>query len=105
MIIELVMFFSGLWAVISGKLPSIVLGTKYSIEGTAARIIGILLILPLPIAFMAALILAFVGGLEQAGGLVTLIQIVTIIIALIAARIISYRVRKSALAAAPELLV
>lgn len=33
LIIEVIMFFSGLWALATGKLPAIVLGTKYSLKG------------------------------------------------------------------------
>jgi hypothetical protein len=98
LIIEVVMFFSGLWALATGKLPAIVLGTKYSIEGMGARIVGGLLALPLPVAFMAGLILAIVLG-EKASGLSTVIQLVTLVVALMAARIISHRFHKAALKA------
>jgi hypothetical protein len=100
LIIQGVMLVSGLWAAVTGKLPAIVLGTKYSIEGPAARIVGIILALPLPLTFMLGLIVAIAsGGADQYGGLVTLTGIVSMIVALIAARIISRRAYKSTLGA------
>lgn len=96
-IIEVVLFFSGLWAMTTGKLPAIVLGTKYSIQGMGARIVGLLLALPLPVAFMAGLALAILLGPEKGSALGTIIELVTLVFALIAARVISHRVHKATL--------
>lgn len=98
-IIEVVLFFSGLWALVTGKLPAIVLGTKYSIEGMGARIVGLLITLPLPVAFMAGLVLAVLLGPEKGSGLGTLIELITLVVALMTARGLSHRFHKAALKA------
>ncbi|MCL4303735.1 MAG: hypothetical protein KJ077_49070 [Anaerolineae bacterium] len=96
-IIEVVLFFSGLWTLVTGKLPAIVLGTKYSIEGMGARIVGLLIALPLPVAFMTGLVLAVVLGPEKGSALGTLIELVTLVVTLIGARVLSHHFHKVAL--------
>ncbi len=97
LIVEVLLFLSGLWAMVSGELPSIVLGKQYAITGAGARIVGGLLALPLPTAFMAGLILPVILGSEQGLAVASMIELVMVIVSLIAARIISRRMRKSTL--------
>lgn len=99
LIIEVMLFFAGLWTVVTGKLPAIVLGTKYSIEGIGARLVGLLIALPLPVAFMAGIVLTLALGPKTGSGLGSLIELVTLVVALVAARVLSHRFHKAALKA------
>lgn len=51
--IEILFFIFGIWILISGKVPSILVGgNRYVIEGSGARWIGLILLLPLPVGFL-----------------------------------------------------
>jgi len=57
------MLIAGIWAIISGKVPSFLFGGgKYTIESLYARLFGVLLILPLPIMFLGSIVLFVLFG-------------------------------------------
>ncbi|GAB4214028.1 MAG: hypothetical protein OHK0022_51950 [Roseiflexaceae bacterium] len=92
-ILEILLFICGLWALITGKLPAIVFGKKYRIEGNGARIIGAILVAPLPLAIGAGVILGILMG-EDGVMAATIIEIVLVLISFVVAAIISRKVRQ-----------
>lgn len=64
LIIEIAMFIGGIYTVIYEKLPSLLLGGgKYSVDGLIVRLIGILMLVPFPVAILSdAMIKQFFGG-------------------------------------------
>jgi len=55
LVLEILFLLSGVWAIFTGKLPAFLFGgDKYQIEGIAIRILGVVLLLPLPVAFIGA---------------------------------------------------
>lgn len=88
LILEIGMMIGGLWALIKGEVPSFLVGGgKYKVEGKIARIIGILLFLPLPISFAGAIILVLMFGIDGEGYAV-IFEISTVIIISIIALIL-----------------
>jgi hypothetical protein len=62
-VIEIIMLVGGLWTVITAKVPSLLVGGgKYDVEGTPARVIGGVLMLPLPAALLAGIVLGVLFG-------------------------------------------
>jgi hypothetical protein len=94
-IIEIVLFICGVVGLISGKLPSLVFGKKYRIEGPGARLISALLVLPLPIALLGGVVLGLLMG-NQAVGIAWIFEIALLILCFVAAAVISRRVRQPA---------
>ncbi|MFP4439267.1 MAG: hypothetical protein ACLFVO_18655 [Chloroflexaceae bacterium] len=96
-IIEIILFVCGMWGLIMGKLPSIVFGKNYRIEGAGARVIGAILVLPL----LLALGVGFILGLflvENAIIFASIFELVTLIICFAVAFLISRRVRQPVVA-------
>ena len=96
LIVELAMFVGGIYAIVSAKIPSFLVGgRKYQVEGLAARWFGALLILPLPIAFLGGLILPLLFG-EGGTGYAVILELVTVvgiaILAVVLTRIVGKRV-------------
>jgi len=60
LIVELAMLGAGLYALIAGKIN---LGGSLRFEGTPARIIGVFLVAPLPLAFAGGLVFGFMIGI------------------------------------------
>ena len=53
LIVEAIMFISGIWALVTGTIPSFLFGgPQYKLEGRGVRLIGIVLMIPLPFAFV-----------------------------------------------------
>lgn len=68
LIVEVVMLIGGIWTIATGKVPSFLVGGgKYQVEGLAARLLGLLLVLPLPVAFLGAFALGLLFGEDGAG--------------------------------------
>jgi hypothetical protein len=79
LIIEIAMFIGGIWALVKGEVPSFLVGGgKYKVEGTNARVFGLLLILPLPIAFLGGLILGLLFG-QDGVEYATILELVAVI--------------------------
>ncbi len=98
LIAEIVLIISGIWALATGKVPSLVFGKKYRIEGLGARLIGLILILPMPFAFVAGIVLVLLLGQDEGALYGTLLEIGTLVACLLVALVISYRIRKPVLA-------
>ena len=64
-ILEIAMLFGGAYALFTGKLPQI-FGYQYVIEGTPARIIGFVFMIPLPVAFVIGFVLGMFLGEDGA---------------------------------------
>ena len=63
LIIELIMLLGGIYVLIIGKVPSILIGGgNYKLEGTNARLVGLVLILPVPFALLGGFLLAVFLG-------------------------------------------
>ena len=89
-IIEILMFVCGLWALISGKLPTWAFGKRYQVVGTWARVVGAIWMVPLSFGFT----IGFLVGLLTGGKgvvVVTIAEIVLMLIAFIIARVLSRR--------------
>ena len=86
--LQLILAIAGVYMLIAGKVPNWVLGKKgYEIVGTNARIIGLVLVLPLPFSFGVGLVLGVLFG-EVAVSYGFVIDIVVLIVELIIAFIL-----------------
>ena len=92
-IVEIALLIMGIWALVTAKTPSLIAGPQYQIEGRNARLLGIILVLPLPITFVVSFILALFLG-QQVVGIIALLEIFLIVIVLITAMIFIRRVRQ-----------
>jgi hypothetical protein len=91
--LEIIMLLGGLYAVIAGKIPSSFYGGKgFVIESTPARLIGLLMMTPVPLSFASGLVLALMGADVNSYGLFCELGIV-IVVAIIAG-VAMNRVRK-----------
>jgi hypothetical protein len=62
LIIELAFFGFGIYAIITGKMPSFLFGGgKYKAEGTTVRLLGLLLLTPLPVAFLIGMVIVLLN--------------------------------------------
>lgn len=95
-VIEIIMLFAGIWALVTAKIPSWVLGgPRYKLEGGGARLLGLILVLPLPLAFVGGFVLALFLG-EEGAAYATLLELLLVAGAAIAAVIVSRFVRQPA---------
>ncbi|MFN2235760.1 MAG: hypothetical protein ACK2U1_16160 [Anaerolineales bacterium] len=79
LVVEIAMLIGGIVAIVTAKVPGFLVGGgKYQVEGATARLFGVLLLLPLPIAFFGALILALLFG-EEGAGYATILELVTVV--------------------------
>jgi hypothetical protein len=60
LIAELLLFGTGLYLAISGKMPPSIAGKGYSAEGSTVRVIGVILALPLPLAFCTGVVMGII---------------------------------------------
>lgn len=49
-ILEVIMFIIGVWTIIKTKLPLFISAPHFRVEGDNARLLGVILLLPLPVA-------------------------------------------------------
>ncbi len=96
LIVEIAMFVGGIYAIVSAKVPSFLVGGgQYQVEGMVARLFGVLLILPLPVAFLGAILLALLFG-EEGTGYAVILELVTVlgvaILAVVLTRIVGKRI-------------
>jgi len=96
LILEIAMFIGGLLALIKGEVPSFLVGGgKYKVEGTVARVFGVLLLLPLPIAFLGAIVLILLFGKdgESFAAIIELVAVIGVsIISLVLVRIVGQKI-------------
>jgi hypothetical protein len=63
LVIEIIMLVGGLLTLITAKVPSLPMGGgKYKVEGPLARVIGSVLMVPLPAAFLSEIVLGVLFG-------------------------------------------
>lgn len=96
LIIEIAMLIGGIWAVVAGKVPSFLVGGgKYQVEGVVARFFGVLLILPLPVAFLGGVVLTLLFG-EDGTGYAAMLEMVTVlgiaVLAVVLVRVVGKRI-------------
>ena len=92
--LELIFLVIGIYILITGKMPSFLFGgAKYTVEKTGARIIGLVLMLPLPISVFLLFVLVFVFG-EEGVTYGTLIEISLVLLSALAAVILFRILRK-----------
>ncbi|MBI9049186.1 MAG: hypothetical protein JEZ00_07195 [Anaerolineaceae bacterium] len=94
LILELAFLGFGIYAIFTGKMSGFLFGGgKYKIEGTAVRLLGVLLILPFPIIFVSSFILMLFIG-EDALLYASLIEISVVVGVAIIASIAIRFIRK-----------
>jgi hypothetical protein len=79
--VEIFLFFMGVWAVVSATLPPLALlfrGREYDLQGHGVRLLGMVLLLPLPSVMLASLALTALLG-ERAAGYAFLYELVIIV--------------------------
>jgi hypothetical protein len=97
LIIEILMLIAGVWAIATGKIPSILFGgAKYKLEGRGVRLLGLILVLPIPLSFITVIILAFIVG-DQATEYSGLIEVIIVLVCGIAAVVVSRYIRQMAI--------
>ncbi len=75
LILEIAMLIGGIYALATGTVPAFLVGGgKVKIEGLTARLLGVLLILPLPTAFVGGVLMALLLG-EEAANYAALLEI------------------------------
>ena len=72
LIIELLFFVAGFWAIISGKIPAglfkFLFGKgEYELPSNKARLFGLLLLSPLPASFFVSFLLTVLLGTKGTG--------------------------------------
>lgn len=79
LIIEIAMLIGGIYAIVTGKVPGILIGGgSYEVNGSTARVFGVLWVLPLPVVFIAAVILSMFMG-EAGTGYAAILELVTVL--------------------------
>jgi hypothetical protein len=102
LIAEIGMLIAGIITLIKGVVPSWALGgSSHVIRGNGARIIGLIMVLPLPVALGVGFVVGLSGNLD-AIGTASLIELGTVIVAIILSIILSYFYREPANKIKPE---
>jgi len=103
LIAEILMLIGGLYALIAGKVK---LTKNLRLDGWRARVAGLILVAPMPLAFLIGILLAL---LVEAGTLsrsildyAGIIDLVLVLLALVAVVVFGYAVRPKPAAAEPE---
>jgi hypothetical protein len=77
-ILEIAMLIGGIYSIFSAKVPTFLFGGgKYQVEGTVARLFGVLLILPIPLAFLGGIILVLLG-IDNSALYTTILELVIV---------------------------
>jgi hypothetical protein len=96
LIIQIAMLVGGIYSMVSAKVPSFLVGgDKYQVEGRAARLFGVLLMLPLPIAFLGGVVLGLLFGEDGAGYAMTLEIIIVVAVAILSVVLVRVMGKKS----------
>lgn len=97
LIVEILMLVAGIWAIVAGKLPPFLFGgAKYRLEGWGVRLLGLILVLPLPTALVVGVLLGLLFG-DQAIGYAALSESVIVLVCGVVAVIVSRFVRQPAI--------
>lgn len=103
--VELLLLVAGIVALISGKLPEglfrLLFGKgEYLLPPNQARLYGLLLASPLPVALLVTLLLVLLLG-ESATSIAQAFEIIYLIAVCIASIVIARRIRKPSIAPPP----
>jgi hypothetical protein len=91
--LEIILAIAGVWILFVGKVPRWIVGAKgYEIRGNKARIIGFILLLPVPITFVVSAILVSLFG-AAAVSYTFLLEIAVFIVAMIIAVVLMRKYR------------
>jgi hypothetical protein len=94
LIIEVLFLIFGLWALFTGRLPAFLFGGgKYRIEGPLVRGLGVLMLMPLPIAVVLGVVTMMAFG-PDALSYATLLEVGMLVLVMVAGLIVVYRVRQ-----------
>jgi MFS family permease len=104
LIAEVIMLIGGLYALIAGKLK---LTKNLRLEGWRARVAGLILASPMPLAFVIGALLGVLVGTgvlpEEVVDYAGFVDIALVLLALVAVVIFGYAVRPKPAPAEPEL--
>lgn len=77
--IEIAMLLGGLYAIVSGKVPGILIGGgNYQVNNSTARLFGVLWVLPLPVVFLGAILLSIFFG-DEGVAYAGILELVTVL--------------------------
>lgn len=98
LIIELLFFGAGLWAVVAGKLPTMLLSFlfgkgNYELSRDKTRLFGVFLLSPLPTTYLITFLLTILLGTKGAGYAI-IFEIVYVLSTVIASIIIARKIRQ-----------
>ncbi len=91
-IAELALFGAGVYLAVTGKMASWIAGKGYSAEGGQVRLVGLILALPLPLAFCAGFVIGIIDPSQI--GSVTVVEFGLVIISAVIALIMIRKIRK-----------
>jgi hypothetical protein len=92
LIVEIVLFVAGLYLAVSGKMASWIAGKGYAAEGGQVRLVGVILALPLPLAFCAGLVIGLIN--PDLVNSITVVEFALVIGSAIIAIIMIRKIRK-----------
>jgi hypothetical protein len=100
LIVEIAMLIAGIMALVTGKLPSglfrVLFGKgEYRTEAGKARLFGLLLAAPLPLAFLGGVVIALLFG-EEGSPYATTFELLVLVVVGFAASVIARRMRQPA---------
>ena len=94
LIVEIIMLVAGVWALVTGKLPSLLFGgPQYTLEGRGVRLLGLILMLPIPLIFVGSFVLVLLLG-EEASAYAIGLELMTVLGVGIAALVVSRLIRQ-----------
>jgi hypothetical protein len=91
-ILEIVFFIMGLYALINAKLPSWFVGKGFYAEGKEVRLLSILMIAPLPLAFCAGIAIGIID--PDSIWIGSVVEFIAIVAAAIIVAVTLQRIRK-----------
>jgi hypothetical protein len=98
LIAELALFGAGVYLAITGKMASWIAGKGYMAEGGQVRLVGLILALPLPLAFCAGFAIGIID--PDLLGSITVVEFGLVIISAVIALVMIRKIRKP-IASAP----
>ncbi len=91
--LEIILGIAGIWILLVGKVPGWIVGEKgYEITGNKARLVGLILLLPIPITLVGGALLVLLFG-EAGAGYSFLLEIAAFIVAMISALVLMRKYR------------
>jgi hypothetical protein len=69
LILEIAFLITGIYAIATGKMPSLIVGKRFKAEGRQVRLLGILMAGTMPAILLGTLIVGALGGLRSRDGL------------------------------------